>query len=340
MSLKRTTIKDVASYCKMSVASVSLVLNNKPNRLSDQSKNLILEAAKELGYRPNQVAVSMVTKKTYTLGLIIPDISNTFFAEISRALEAVASSYGYTIIYGNTNDLVSGDIQYIHNFMDRGVDGIILATASENHFENSTTLINLIENSSIPIILIDRPIENVLIKSVLLDHYHGAYIAVKHLLELGHRHIGCLTGPLHLRSTRDKIKGYEKALSEYDIPFNLEYLYEGDFRPTNDCTVLPYFLDKKVTAIFAHNDLMALNLYKQTKDFHVSIPNDLSIIGFDNIFLGDFLDVPLTSISQPINEMAKVTIEEILRSIEGDTSPQVFTFTPTLKVKSSTTIIN
>lgn len=332
----RPTIKDVAKAVELSTTTVSLVLNNKPNRISKVKKEAILRAASDLNYRPNRIAVSMVTKETHTIGLILPDISNLYFSELAKIIEEEFRKYGYTVLYGNTCDSVKYDFEYLNIFIDSNVDAIIMVLSASFSEDNKARFHEIIDNNPVPIIILDRSINDKNIKAVLLDQQLGGYLATNYLIHLGHQKIGCITGPKNMTSANDRLSGYILALSEAGIPFDENLIIEGDFSVESGMRALPYLLGQSVTAVFASNDMMAIGVYRECSRFNLKIPQNLSVVGFDDIFLSEFIDPPLTTISQPIDKIAKEAVNQILLLLHGDVSDKNdVIFKPVLKVRGS-----
>lgn len=336
----RATIKDVARLAGVSTSTVSLVLNNRPVAISQQTKDAVHKAALELRYRPNQLAVGLVTKKTNTLGLIIPDNSNFFFAAYSNGIEISASRLGYNVIFGNTNNSAQKSIHYLSIFADRGVDGIILAQSEFSSPDDTRRCLDFIGDLKTPVILIDRVFKQSAMDYVVLDHYEGGYIAARHLLDLGHKRIGCITGPMELTSCIERLEGYKQALSDGGIEFDPTLLYEGNLQMDSGATALPYLLGKSVTAIFAFNDMTAYGIYKELRNYNLKIPDDLSVMGFDDIFFSDIIQPPLTTVEQPLGDMAQEVVQRLVRDIEHPAqtpSGEIGkVFHPVLKVRGST----
>jgi len=332
----RSTIKDVAKAVGLSTTTVSLVLNNKPNRTSAAKREAIFQAAKDFDYRPNRIAVSMVTKETHTIGLILPDISNLYFSELAKVIEEECKKYGYTVLYGNTSDSVESDFEYLNIFIDSNVDAIIIVLSASFNEADKVHFDSIIDNNNIPVIILDRSINDKNKKSVLLDQQLGGYLATNYLINLGHQKIGCITGPKNVTSANERLSGYILALSEAGIPFDESLIAEGDFSVEGGARALPYLLGQSVTAVFASNDMMAIGVYRECHRFHLQIPQNLSVVGFDDIFLSEFLEPPLTTISQPIVQLAKETVNQILLLLRGEASDKEdVIFKPVLKVRGS-----
>ena len=340
----RATIKDVAKLAGVSPATVSLVLNNRPVSITPGTRQAVTQAAETLNYRPNQLAVGLVTKKTNTLGLIIPDNSNLFFAAYSNGIELAASKRGYNVIFGNTNNAYEKSLHYLEIFADRGVDGIILAQSEFPNPGETQRCLDVIRDLRVPVILIDRVFRDTPLSCVVLDHFQGGYIATKHLIDLGHRRIACVTGPMGLTSCIDRLAGYRKALEEAEIPYDPTLLYEGNLQMESGIEALPYLLGKQVTAIFAFNDVTAYGLYKEMRSYNLRIPEDISIIGFDDIYFSDIVQPPLTTVAQPLEEMAQQVVAQLVAAIEPHSreaeEQKTCVFQPILKVRGSTRKLN
>jgi len=333
----RVTIKDVAQLSGFSTATVSFVLNNKPVNISPETKEKVFDAAKQLGYRPNRLAASLVTKVSNTLGLIIPDNSNLFFSSLSKAIEVEANNNGYMLIYGNSNNDPENDCNYIDMFVDRGVDGIILACAHTTAKDMSTYQTAL-KQCPIPIVNVDRVFPGTHTASIILDNYAGGLTATEYLLSLGHRKIGCVTGPSELPGSTARMQGYRDALAAHGIEFDPSFVYGGQYTIETGANALSPLLGKGVTAIFAFADMIAFGIYKEARHYNVRIPEDISVVGFDDILFSEVIDPPLTTIYQPVEEMGKKVIDCLLDILangrpEGEVQG---IFTPVLKVRGST----
>lgn len=332
----RATIKDVAAEAGVSTTAVSLVLNGKSDKISEKTRKQIYDAVEKLNYRPNHIAMSMVTKMTNTIGLILPDISNIYFSELSKHIEQACYENGYNVLYGNTHDMADRDIDYINIFVDRNVDAIIVILSNSVN-EHLSDIQHMISSTDTPIIIIDRMLDAELATTVVVNQKLGGYLATQHLINLGHRSIGCITGPGNVYSTSERLNGYKQALSEVGIPVQDNLIYEGDFQRESGMEALPYLLGRGVTAIFSFNDMMALGVYKQASHYNLSIPDDLSIVGYDDIFISEYLTPPLTSVEQPVRRLAEETVNQVLLAInKKNKKKELFIFEPVLKVRGST----
>lgn len=342
--MARATIKDVAKLSGYSITTVSMVVNNKNVSIPESTRKKIWSAVAALKYRPNQLAVGMITKKTKVLGLIIPDNNNLFFADLSKAIEMEAHKKGYSLLYGNTSNDPKRDQEYLKVFSDRRVDGIIFAKSSADcdHSEDQRT-VEMVRECDIPLVTVDRQLPASGASSVMLNHFLGGYLATRHLIDLCHTRIGCYTGPLDLVNSNERLSGYRLALEEVNLPYDENLIYEGTYQMGTEEDAMYYFLNQRVSAVFAFNDLMAFGLYQVMKKSGLSIPKDLSIVGFDDVFVSEIIHPALTTIRQPIKRMAGCVVDILLQQIEDPKTvaeQQNYVFEPKLVLRDSTAKYN
>ena len=334
----RTTIKDIANYTGFSVTTISLVLNNKANKIPQSTKDTIMEAVEKLNYHPNQVAVGLLKKRTQTIGLIISDVSNVFFATLAKGVEDACRRQGWNLILCNTNDKHERDLACIQVLADKGVDGIVFCMARDSDREKVQESMDLMDKLKMPFVMVDRYLEGADCSSVIVNHIQGGYAATKHLLERGHRKIGCVTGPSKLEDSQRRLAGYQKALMEYRIPYREELVYEGNYDRESGARAAAYFLNdcSEVSAIFAFNDMSAYGVYARLKKEGYRVPKDISLLGYDDIFFSEILDVPLTTVKQPVYDMGVEGVRLLLEEIESEKrSKKCVTFQPELIVRES-----
>ena len=332
----RATIKDIERHTGFSTTTISLILNGKGDRFPEKTKEIIIAAVEELGYRPNQVAVGLVKKQTKTIGLVISDIRNVFFSNLAKGVEDKCREYGWNLILCNTSDMHSRDIEYINVLADKGVGGILFAMAADSSYEKAVESLDLMEKLKIPYVMIDRSIVGRECSIVKTDHYKGGYLATKHLIDLGHENIACVTGPRHLKDTVSRLSGYRQALEESNIEYNPGLIREGHYDIDGGIKAVRELEGKDYSAVFAFNDLSAYGVYKQLKSQNLVIPDDISLVGYDNIFFSDLLDVPLTSINQPVYEIASKAVKLIIDKKKFGNKPSEHIFEPELIVRKST----
>jgi LacI family transcriptional regulator len=332
----RVTIKDVARESGYSVATVSLVLNGR-GRVSEETRAKILKIAADMNYRPNHLAVGLVTRKTHTIGLIVPDVSNFHFAEMCKAIEQECRDNGYFVLLGSYGSSDDQAYEYFNMFIDKGVEGIIFAKPLvRNPSCEEEMCFTLADSAKVPVVTFETVQTKATTRVVSFDHHEGGYLATKHLIDLGHRKIGCITGSNEILSSISRVEGYKQALAEADIEFDSQLLYEGDFTLESGMQALPHLLGQGVSAIFSFNDMMAMGVYKAARNYNLKIPADLSIVGFDDTFLNEILEVPLTSVEHPARELALESARQVLKLIDGEEQTKEIIFRPTLKVRGST----
>lgn len=306
------TIKDVANLAGVHPSTVSRVINDD-SRISEKTKNKVLLIIKKLGYTPNAIARGLKIKRTYTLGMLIPDITNPFFAEIARGVEDAANANGFNIILCNTDDKLKKERIYLEILKGKRVDGLILGTA---HIRDKSIL--ELEKKKFPYILLSRNIEGLDKNCVIVDDVAGGIMVTEYLIKLGHRRIAHITGPPTVRAANNRLEGYKFALEKHQIEYHEELVKEGDFRIKGGYQVMKRFLKlaEPPTAIFAANDLLALGAMQAIQKEKYHIPEDFCIIGFDDIRLASFVYPPLTTIRQPMLEMGALAVKMLLKIIE------------------------
>jgi len=307
----KSTIKDVAKEAHVSIMTVSRVINKK-EYIASATREKVLKAVRKLHYRPNRVARSLVVQKTNFIGLIVPDIANPFFGDLAKGAERLAREKGYNLILGDTDGKVENEKEYIEAMRANMCDGIILVAPRIE----DTVILEL--NDTIPLVLVDRSIKSDKILQVWIDNEGAACKAVEHLIELEHRRIGFLTGPKNVQNSLRREEGYKRALKKHGITFDPELVVIGDFYFKTGYEKFDTFfkLKPRPTAIFASNDLMALGLINRAKERGIDIPGDLSIVGFDDIFLASMIDPPLTTVLHPTVEMGIKAIDRFLNRLD------------------------
>lgn len=309
------TIKEIAKEAEVSTATVSMILNNKDKSISEATRNKVLEIAKKRNYIPNTMARSLVTRHTRTIGLIMPDIVNPFFPEIARGAEDRASQSRYSIIYCNTDDNLTREDAYVDILTEKMVDGIIFTHSADREGGAEG-----FKRCRVPIILIDRDydIPNVIGK-VLVDNTKASYMGVNYLLDMGYKKIAYIAGSLHTQTARDRLDGYKKALSERQIEYKDVYVKIGEYKSQWGSEAAMAFLEEKISfdAVFCGNDLIAIGAIKALKDSGYRVPEDIGVMGFDDIYMAGIVEPSLTTIKQPNYEMGYRAAELLINAIEN-----------------------
>lgn len=320
----RVTIRDIAQAVGCSTTAVSLVMNGKGKSISAQTADAIQEAAKRLNYHPNKLASHLVTKKSNIIGLIQPDNCNLFFASVLKCVEQQADQLGYRVICGNSNNSSKRDCDYINTFISYCVDGILIVKSDSSSKEDSLRLKELIRSVPVPVVAIDRKISDVPVPTYTVDNCMGGYLATKYLLQQGHRRIGYYTYPLRVYTAAERLRGYRTALEEYGVAYDPALVLEldstdafggGDFS-SREAQVQAY-LRGDITAVFAHNDTLAYELYKYAQRGGIRIPEDISITGFDNLSFSPIITPALTTVHQPFTEIVDGAIHRLIHAIEA-----------------------
>ncbi len=319
---KKVTIKDVASYADVSASTVSMVLNGKDASIPDHTRQRVRDAVKTLNYSFDYTARAMVTRKTNIIGVVIPDISNSFFSETVRHIQVALAGHGYDIILCNSEEKAENDIRYIQLLAGRNVDGLILAPSAEAFTEEySGRIRSRLEEVRIPHLFLDRYFKDAAPR-VAVDNAGSSYRAAQYLIEKGHTKIGAIAGPLMLNSSYNRLQGLKRALEESGLSLPKEYVYEGKYDFETGLRGGEALMKKDVTAIFAFSDMQAYGVYESAKEQGKKIPEDLSVVGFDDNFYSAILETPLTTMRQPVKKIAESACEIILKLIQGESSPE------------------
>lgn len=334
--IMRPTIYDVAERAGVSIATVSKVLNNTGN-ISDRTKKKVIKVMQELGYHPNSLAAALTGKKTFTIGVLVPDIANPFFAEVSRALENYARETGYAIILCSTDYQLEREQYYLDLLMKKQVDGIIIATEPKdlNAFQT-------LQSRDIPFLMFS--IDHLALSShvVTTDDIRGGYLAGRYLLDKGHRRLAIIA-ELNRPSGRLRLEGFRRALSDHGIELDQRFIIDS-ISKIEDAKIASQkilHLSERPTAVFATTDLIAVVFMNEARKTNVSVPEDISVIGFDNTIHAEIADPGLTTIAQPIDELARYAIYKLLESIENPQIPSHrIMLTPSLIERESVKDLN
>jgi LacI family transcriptional regulator len=303
-----STIKKVAQEAKVSVATVSRVLNST-GYVNEETRKKVLKVIEELDYKPNSVARSLFKKQSMTIALIVPNITNPFFPEVARAIEDVLSSKNYTLILCNSDDNAEKEKKYFEVMKQKYVDGVIVVT--------STLTPQYIEEKGIPIVAVDRFID-ANIPCISVNNIEGAKRAVQHLRATGCKKIAHIRGPKNITSAEDRYNGYLSEVKK-EAWFRPEYVKCGNFNIEQTTAATKNLLENNpdIDGIFVGNDLMAVGVIKAAIQLGKRIPEDISIIGFDGINLCKMTNPEITTIAQPIYEIGSVAAQTLLDLIEG-----------------------
>lgn len=328
------TIYDVAREANVSMATVSRVVNGNPN-VKPTTRKKVLEVIERLGYRPNAVARGLASKKTTTVGVIIPDISNVFFGELARGIEDIATMYKYNIILSNSDQNKDKELHLLNTMLGKQVDGLVFmgGNITNEHVEEFV-------KSPAPIVLAGSIEETGKIPSVNIDHEQAVYDAVMTFINKGHKQIAIVIGPLHEPINADKrMAGYRRALSEAGIEYNEDLVAEGDYTYDSGIEAFEKFLESesKPTAIFVGSDEMALGVVHGAEDKGFVIPNDFEVITSDNTRLSLMVRPQLTTIVQPLYDIGAVAMRLLTKLMNKEEVSELTVVLPhRIETRSST----
>lgn len=326
------TVREVARLAGVSPSTVSRVLNNYVD-LRPETRRRVLEAAQKLGYQPNHVARSMVLKRTFTLGLVVSDLANPFYGETARIITQTAHQLNYEVIVCNTEDDVALLRRSVDALRSRRVDGIICGSA----FLNDPVFGELVD-SGFPCIFYNRKIDHENSHYIVLDNEAAGLEATKHLISLGHKRIAFVAGHPSTSTARDRQLGYMQALQEHGLPVDAAYIRYGGYDQLRASVVVQELLSapNRPTGIVCANDVMALGALDGAMSVGLQVPEDVSVVGFDDIEVAGLRRVSLTTVAQNKVEMSRLAVEKLVEIIEGRIDyPLRITLRPNLLVRST-----
>ncbi len=340
------TIQDVARLANVSPSTVSNVLNGRTDHMRAETLDRVQRAIEQLGYSPNRTARNLKTGRVEMIGVIVPSVANPFYGTFAHRIEQAALKHGYQILLGNSERDPERERRYAEEMWSHGIRGFITGSSPLA----LTHLVSLVERG-LAIVAFDRQEQSsdvLPIDSVSVDNVRAAQMAAEHLLALGHRRIGFLTGPVRTVNRLKRLEGYRRAITQAGIEPDSELIWEKPLQSgfgDNEGVELgrqgvTELLSRPhcPTAIIAINDMYALGAYAGARDLGLRVPNDLSIVGIDDIVLAQVIDPPLTTVRQPLAAMAAAAVETIIQRIQkkSESAPQHITLAPELVVRQST----
>lgn len=338
MKNSQVTIKDIAKTLNISPSTVSRALKDHPD-ISTATKKAVKKLAEELDYQPNSVALSLRKSKTFTIGIIIPQIVHHFFSTVISGIEDVAYEAGYHVMICQSNESYEREVLNTQALVASRVDGMLVSVAQETddikHFQG-------LISKGIPLVFFDRIVNGLDTSSVVVDDFEGAYHAVEYLLKTGCRRIAHLAGPNNLVNSQSRKKGYEKALDDYNIAPQPGHIVVAGLTIEDGRKACLTLLEQETMpdAIFAANDPLALGAMQVLKEKGISIPEQVSIIGFSNEPMTSLMDPAMTTVAQPGFEMgqlaARLLLEEIVNSNDGQQKTVTKELTTELVIRNST----
>ncbi|MHC4725580.1 MAG: LacI family DNA-binding transcriptional regulator, partial [Planctomycetota bacterium] len=312
-----TTLKSIAQELNLSESTVSRVINGlaAQYRISSKTEKAVLELVDKLQFSPNLLARSLRLSKTHTIGLIIPDISNPFFSTITRFIENNANQHDYTVMVCDTDENTSKEKESLDILLSRQVDGLIVMPVGKQskHFER-------IKEMRLPIVLVDRYFPEVGLPYVSSNNFQGVYDAVSYMIQNGHKSIACVQGLLDTMANSERVRGYRQALVDHNLKVDETLIAGENFGAENGYVHTKLLLSREpqVTAVIALSNLIAMGSIRAIREKGLRIPDDISIIGFDDQPYCAYLEPPLTTVGQNEDEMGRIAIDLLLKQIEGD----------------------
>ncbi len=323
------TLKDVAKKAGVAVSTASYALNNNP-KISETTRNMVLTAANELDYRPNGTARNLKKQKTETIGLFLNDLAGPYYSEIIRGVQKVVSDNEYDLVVCSAS---GGTDSTAYKFLqERRVDGAVILAPKITDKE-----IYQVARTQLPVVVLDRKLESDYIKYVLIDNVNGSYQAVTHLINRGYKNIGFLSGPEESYDNKERYEGFSRALNDNNFLFDENLLFKGDFTEEEGYKVISKFLknDISIDALFAANDEMAIGAIQAIKENNYQIPNDIAVVGFDDIRLSSYINPPLTTVRHPKYEMGTFATHMIFQILQGAATESIVLPTQLINRESS-----
>ena len=332
------TIKDVARMAGVSTTTVSHVIN-KTRFVAEATQKKVLAAVDELNYAPSAVARSLKCNTTRTIGMLVTKSTNPFFAEVVHGVEEFCYGAGYTLILCNTEGNLSKQRDYLRMLAEKRVDGLLVMCSDLDE-----QLLGLLERQKeTPMVIMDWGPESPHTDKIQDNAELGGYVAAKFFIEHGHKAIGCLTGHSEKTACRERLKGYRKAMSEAGLEVNEDWILEGDFECESAVGAAKQIISmaERPSAIFCFNDIMAMAMISTFQQAGIRVPEDISIIGYDNIDLAPYFSPPLTTIHQPKRRLGKSAVEILMDRVKDkEHAPQVFEMVPELVIRNSVKKMN
>lgn len=336
----KVTISDIARESGVSQTTVSRVLNNS-GYVKDETREKILKIIKEKKYIPSAIARGLSTKKTNTIGVVVPDINNPFFGEVIKGIGEIADKYNFNIILCNTNDNVKKEIKALEVLKEQRIEGIVITPSSVEDEFNSEYLKD-IQNFGIPVVLAEGQVKFSDFSGVFTDNIKGAYEAISALTKNGHTKIAIITGRMNTKSAKDRLEGYKKALMENNLNIDEEYILYGDYKEQSGYNLTKEILTMKdrPTAIFVSSNLMTFGAVKAIYEKELSIPKDISIIGYDNLEILNIVGLNISYVSAPAREIGIKSMKLLIERLKNSNKTKTIVLKPNVTLKGSEKYIN
>jgi LacI family transcriptional regulator len=312
MEKDKLTLREIAKMAKVSHTTVSRVLNND-QRVREETKNRILNLVNKLGYKPDARARQLVLRRSNLIGLVVPDISNPFYAELARGIEDKAHQENYNVIFCSTDNKPERMETYVHLMIDVGIDGFIFTSARLRE-----PLIKKLIAEQLPLVLVNRKLNGEAFNYVVLNNVKGAYEVTKHLIDLGYRKIAIIDGPSNVSTGFDRLRGYQRALKDHHIPINTNYIIHGPFARVTGYKGARCLLEmeNRPEAIFGGSDYIAMGVIDAVQEMGLRVPEDIGLVGFDDTEFASNQRIRLTTVSQNKYEMGNLGVQILIDLIE------------------------
>ena len=329
--MEPVTIKDIARALNLSTSTVSRALRDS-YEISPETKRLVMEYAERINYRPNPIALSLKGSSSRALGVIVPQIANNFFSQAINGIEAIAYNRGYHVIIFQSHESYEREQANVQQAIDRRVDGLLLSLSSET---SDTAHLQAVLTQGLPLVLFDRVAPELPATQVVADNFGGAFAATAHLLQTGRRRIAHLTIPPYLSITQERLAGYRAALEQYGVAYDENLVRYGTFGPDEADELVEQLLDQdpRPDAFFTASDRLALGCITALRKRDINIPDDISMIAFTNLQAANMINPPLSTVTQPAQEIGQLAAERLIELIERKHKAQ-----PTNTVKLPTTM--
>lgn len=335
----KVKVKDIAKAAGVSTTAVSLVLNDKSCRLSESTKEHILRIAREMKFQNENHMNFGSTGKVKTIGLVIPDIQNLFYQQVTLAVTRYLSGEGYMVFQCGVDEDLKNSYHALECLTSKNVDGIIvIPPCIHSKDDKLIKMMKLLQDSGVPMILVDRAVYSVFCDFITADNKQGGKIAAEYLISKGHKKVGCILGNKEVYTVRKRLEGYKQALAQHYITFDEELVFYGEYNAETGIHGTEYLMSKGVSAVFAGNDEIAYGIYQYAQLEGIRIPEDLSVIGFDNTRICSLLQPNLTSVEQNASQIGERAAEVMLQNInpaDHETAPRNYYFTPYLVERAS-----
>lgn len=330
--MKKITIKDIARMAEVSPTTVSLVLNKKPSRISEEKKELIYKLAKQYGYTPNLNARGLVSNKTNMIGLIIPDIENPFFASLAKVIEEEVDKRGQSLILLNTNDSYEKDISGLRLLNMRGVDAFLIVFSNEA-YNHEKELKELLAGLNKPFVLLDRTFDTINCNQVIFDNHKGQMLATEFLVDKGFKNIGYIAAPEHSLNGEKRLMGYLDVMKRNNFPTNL-FVY-GNYRFDSGYELVEELVKKDIDSLVIANDVMAYGALKKLNELGIIVPDDISVIGYDDLIYSSMILTSLSTVRQDQSHLGRIGVELLYKNIRENTHIEKIILEPELIIRKS-----